>query len=168
MDFLIAAHTDVGIRKKTNQDSVLIKVADTDCGKVCFAAVCDGMGGLRKGELASATLIRDFSDWFDSEFPEILYEGLDTIVLRKSWERVVSICAKELERYSSDNQVRMGTTAAVLLLAQHRYFILNIGDMADDKGPDLYPERDGYGKNDSGRSKKGFKTKCASTMRGSF
>ncbi len=86
MDFLIAAHTDVGIRKKTNQDSVLIKVADTDCGKVCFAAVCDGMGGLRKGELASATLIRDFSDWFDSEFPEILYEGLDTIVLRKSWK----------------------------------------------------------------------------------
>ena len=48
MDFLIAAHTDVGIRKKTNQDSVLIKVADTDCGKVCFAAVCDGMGGLRR------------------------------------------------------------------------------------------------------------------------
>ena len=87
MDLLIAAHTDVVIRKKTNQDSVLIKVADTDCGKVCFAAVCDGMGGLRKGELASATLIRDFSDWFDSEFPEILYEGLDTIVLRKSWER---------------------------------------------------------------------------------
>ena len=41
MDFLIAAHTDVGIRKKTNQDSVLIKVSDTDCGKVCFAAVCD-------------------------------------------------------------------------------------------------------------------------------
>ena len=57
MDFLIAAHTDVGIRKKTNQDSVLIKVADTDCGKVCFAAVCDGMGGLRKGELASASEI---------------------------------------------------------------------------------------------------------------
>lgn len=57
-----------------------------------------------------------------------MHEGLDTIVLRKSWERVVSICAKELERYSSDNQVRMGTTAAVLLLAQHRYFILNIGD----------------------------------------
>lgn len=82
MDFLIAAHTDVGIRKKTNQDSVLIKVADTDCGKVCFAAVCDGMGGLRKGELASATLIRDFSDWFDSEFPEILYvkpEEMNTV-----------------------------------------------------------------------------------------
>lgn len=30
MDFLIAAHTDVGIRKKTNQDSVLIKVADNE------------------------------------------------------------------------------------------------------------------------------------------
>ena len=86
MDFLIAAHTDVGIRKKTNQDSVLIKVADTDCGKVCFAAVCDGMGGLRKGVLASATLMCFFSDWFVSEFAEILFEGFDTFVLRKSCE----------------------------------------------------------------------------------
>ena len=60
MDFLIAAHTDVGIRKKTNQDSVLIKVADTDCGKVCFAAVCDGMGGLERESWPVATLIRDF------------------------------------------------------------------------------------------------------------
>ena len=107
MDFLIAAHTDVGIRKKTNQDSVLIKVADTDCGKVCFAAVCDGMGGLRKGELASATLIRDFSDWFDSEFPEILYEGLDTIVLRKSWERVVYNFSKKKEKNYYDKKVSL-------------------------------------------------------------
>ena len=65
MDFLIAAHTDVGIRKKTNQDSVLIKVADTDCGKVCFAAVCDGMGGLRKGELADrkSTRLNSSHEW---------------------------------------------------------------------------------------------------------
>ena len=96
MDFLIAAHTDVGIRKKTNQDSVLIKVADTDCGKVCFAAVCDGMGGLRKGELASATLIRDFSDWFDSEFPEILY----TQSLQRKMEIFIPILLMEKIRKS--------------------------------------------------------------------
>ena len=34
MDFLIAAHSDVGIKKKTNQDSFLVKVAQTNLGKV--------------------------------------------------------------------------------------------------------------------------------------
>lgn len=128
MNFLVAAHTDVGIRKKTNQDSVLIKVADTDYGKACLSVVCDGMGGLRKGELASAALIRFFSDWFINEFPELLYEGLDAKKLRKSWERLVSICARDLERYSAEHQVKMGTTLAALLIVNGSYYIMNIGD----------------------------------------
>ena len=68
MEFLSAVHTDKGIKKNTNQDSVLIKEAVTDHGKVFFAAVCDGMGGLAKGEVASATLVRAFSDWFENRF----------------------------------------------------------------------------------------------------
>jgi len=58
MNFMIAAHSDVGIKKNTNQDSLLIKVAQTNRGKVCLCVVCDGMGGLSKGELASATVIK--------------------------------------------------------------------------------------------------------------
>ena len=61
MGFLSIAHTDIGIRKNTNQDSVLIKEASTDYGRVHLAVICDGMGGLAKGEVASATLIRAFS-----------------------------------------------------------------------------------------------------------
>ena len=54
MGFLSVLHSDVGIKKNTNQDSVLIKVASTDYGEVMLAVVCDGMGGLAKGEVASA------------------------------------------------------------------------------------------------------------------
>ena len=54
MNYLTAVHTDVGIRKKTNQDSVLIETAATDYGQVLLSVVCDGMGGLAKGEVASA------------------------------------------------------------------------------------------------------------------
>lgn len=128
MDFLIAAHTDIGIRKKTNQDSLLVKVADTDYGKVSFAVICDGMGGLRKGELASATLIRSFSEWFDNDFPELLYEGFDAEDIRRSWERQIFICVKELERYSVQENVKMGTTLVSLLIVKGTYYIMNIGD----------------------------------------
>ena len=74
MEFLSAVHTDIGIRKNTNQDSVLIKEAFTDYGEVMLAVVCDGMGGLAKGEVASDTLVRAFSSWFEEKFPWILYE----------------------------------------------------------------------------------------------
>ena len=56
MNFMIAANSDIGIKKSTNQDSLLIKVAQTNLGKVCLCVVCDGMGGLANGELASATV----------------------------------------------------------------------------------------------------------------
>ena len=65
MNFKISTHTDKGIKKDTNQDSLLIKVAQTDYGKVLLAAVCDGMGGLAKGEVASAALVRMLSSWFE-------------------------------------------------------------------------------------------------------
>ena len=48
MNYLTAVHTDVGIRKKTNQDSALVMEATTDKGNVLLTVVCDGMGGLLK------------------------------------------------------------------------------------------------------------------------
>ena len=51
MNFLISANTDIGTLKKTNQDSVLIKKIHTCQGEMVFAVLCDGMGGLEKGEV---------------------------------------------------------------------------------------------------------------------
>lgn len=128
MEFLTAAHSDVGIKKYTNQDSLMIKVADTDYGKVCFAVVCDGMGGLSKGELASASLIRIFSKWFEQEFPEILYRGIQAEMLKKNWEQLVYEANFRIGSYSTQNQVKMGTTLVALLLVGNLYYVLNVGD----------------------------------------
>ena len=65
MHFIATADTDIGISKDTNQDSALIKHAKSDGKEVLLAVVCDGMGGLSKGELASATVVRAFAKWFD-------------------------------------------------------------------------------------------------------
>lgn len=75
MNFMIAANSDIGIKKSTNQDSLLIKVAQTNLGKVCLCVVCDGMGGLANGELASATVIRTMENWFENIFPGMLKRG---------------------------------------------------------------------------------------------
>lgn len=128
MNFKIAAHTDIGIKKKTNQDSVLVKVAQTDYGKVCFAAVCDGMGGLAKGELASATLIRHLSMWFEKDFPDLLYKGLSMEALEKSWNDLVYSVNQRIRSYGHAAHIDMGTTMVILLIVDHVYYIANVGD----------------------------------------
>ena len=128
MNFLTAFHTDVGIKKKTNQDSLLIHQAQTDSGNVLLAVICDGMGGLAKGEVASACMIRAFSDWFRLELPSMISAGLRPEALRSSWEMLVRRVDQKIGDYSYANNVTMGTTCAALLIVGETYYIMNIGD----------------------------------------
>ena len=43
MEYAVAAETDIGISRKSNQDAVCIKVARTEKGTVVLALVCDGI-----------------------------------------------------------------------------------------------------------------------------
>ena len=128
MNLKMVAHTDVGIKKDTNQDSVLMKVARTDYGKVLFAAVCDGMGGLAKGELASATLVRMLSKWFEEEFPILLYQGLSIEVLQESLSELIYRANQKISAYGNAIRVNLGTTMVALLIVDHVYYIVNVGD----------------------------------------
>lgn len=128
MNFKVVAHTDIGIKKSTNQDSVLVKLARTDYGKIAFAAVCDGMGGLAKGELASATLVRMLSKWFEEEFPQLLYQGISLEILKKSWSDLIYKANHKISTYGRSLHVDMGTTMVAVLIVDHVYYIVNVGD----------------------------------------
>lgn len=128
MNFLTAYHTDVGIKKQTNQDSILIHQAQSDVGNVLLAVVCDGMGGLAKGEVASAMMIKSFSNWFCVELPVMLSEGFQPEALRASWENLVYTVNRKIGDYSDQTGVSMGTTCVALLVVDKTYYIMNIGD----------------------------------------
>lgn len=128
MNYLTAVHTDVGIKKSTNQDSVYVEIADTDLGEVILAVVCDGMGGLAKGEVASAVLIRDFAGWFHRQFPAMLYEGIQADILRESWTEVILRANTRIAAYGREQGVSLGTTVVAALLVNGVYYIINVGD----------------------------------------
>lgn len=128
MRFFGAALTDVGISKQTNQDSVCIKVANTESrGQIAMAVVCDGMGGLAKGELASSTVIRAFSNWFDNELPYFL--AVSTWQqLSAEWVRIVKEQNYRILEYGRRNGVNLGTTLSALLMIDCEYMIAHVGD----------------------------------------
>lgn len=127
MRYLIAAHTDVGIKKKTNQDSYMIKEAQTKRGRVCLCVLCDGMGGLSNGELASATVIRAFEQWFETEFPILLSE-FSFEKLKEQWIHITEGLNQRLASHTAGTGRRMGTTLVGLLLMENHFYIINVGD----------------------------------------
>ena len=137
MGFLSVVHSDRGIKKNTNQDSVLIKEASTDYGDVMLAVVCDGMGGLAKGEVASAALIKAFSMWFEVQFPELLYrrrtaDGINRMELENEINKLILDVNQRIADHGKISHIAMGTTAAVLLMAEGKYYTMNVGDAPAD------------------------------------
>ncbi len=128
MNYLTAVHTDVGIKKKTNQDSVLVMEAESELGNVLFAVICDGMGGLAKGEVASATVIREYARWFEEDFPTILYSGIMPETLRRSMENVIYAMNTKIGTYGRSIGIHLGTTVVALIVADNKYYCINVGD----------------------------------------
>lgn len=128
MEVLTAAHTDIGMKKKTNQDSLLVKIADTSAGKVVLAVVCDGMGGLSQGEVASASVINAFSDWFEKELPRQL-AAFDLDEIRYRWERLIKEQNQRIGEYGRRVKIQLGTTWTALLLIDTREMMIgHVGD----------------------------------------
>jgi len=126
--YLTAWYTDRGIQKETNQDSALLLQADTPQGPVLLAALCDGMGGLEKGELASATAVRAFDRWFRQDLPVLLQQQDFAAALSESWTRLVNDLNHKLGSYGKLIHTNLGTTVVAVLLVGQTYYILNVGD----------------------------------------
>ena len=98
-------------------------------GKMAFAVLCDGMGGLQHGEIASTQVVSAFVDWMYQRLPTLLNQQLllDHIV-RGEWCALVESQHLLLRELGQESNWKIGTTATVLLLTESRYFLLNIGD----------------------------------------
>ncbi|WP_158589499.1 PP2C family protein-serine/threonine phosphatase [Butyrivibrio sp. CB08] len=131
MEVKACIFTDAGKVRKVNQDSCLVKVANTKrYGRISFAAVCDGMGGLSKGEVASCKMIRALEGWFGEELalmqnlPEDkLWDTIETSLMR-----LIVKTSSDIRRYGRHRGIKLGTTLTAFLQIGRKYMTFNIGD----------------------------------------
>ena len=131
MEVKACVFTDAGKVRKVNQDAAMIKVAGTrNYGRISFAALCDGMGGLSKGEVASYKVIRALEGWFLEELPLMMDMDEDSLweTAEKSLSRLIVRTGADLRRYGRHRGIRLGTTLTALLQIGRRYMTINIGD----------------------------------------
>lgn len=128
MGFLTAYCTDKGIRKETNQDALLIKLAATSVGEVAFICVCDGMGGLQRGELASSIVVKRLSNWFEQELPHLLESEDMGKEICQSLKKIILQENAQISRFGEKHGIRLGTTLTGMLVIGKDYFVVHIGD----------------------------------------
>ena len=130
MRYYSAAHTDVGISRKKNQDAFCMEIAKTPRGVVAFGILCDGMGGLDAGELASAFLVNAFTRWFETELPNVLAGNFDFQKVENRWREITKEQAVKIMEYGRANGFSkgLGTTLTAVLALEEKYIYIQVGD----------------------------------------
>lgn len=129
MKFESALWTDIGVERETNQDSMCIKHALTEQGEILMGVVCDGMGGLELGELASAEVVRAFDNWFETELPGMLSLPDYRDEIRYRWERIIQEQNQNILEYGREHRITLGTTVtAMLFFPDGQYILAHAGD----------------------------------------
>lgn len=125
--------TDKGVRKDTNEDACCVEVADTPLGEVAMAIVCDGVGGLARGDVASSTVINRFADWFEGELPALI-DGMvdagrfDFLIVKAVWGAMLTQLNEVIRRYGTKLGGRLGTTFTGLIACNGWYLVAHVGD----------------------------------------
>ncbi len=121
----IFGKTDVGLKRRSNQDSFAV----LEKGSYALAVVCDGVGGANGGEIASDTAVRVFCQSVRSSLsgPDAFSDARrveDTLS-----QAVAEANAEVFRKAQEDPELEgMGTTLVAALLHGQDVFIVNVGD----------------------------------------
>ena len=129
MEIIAACYTDAGNIKEMNQDSLSVKVVNSPKGKILFAVVCDGMGGLEHGEVASREVVVAFNNWFSNQFAQMVAQDfVSAAQVQEQWKRLITGMNERISEYADGLGMMMGTTVSAVLVYQGEYFICHVGD----------------------------------------
>ncbi|MCX7710828.1 MAG: protein phosphatase 2C domain-containing protein [Clostridia bacterium] len=127
--FDIGALSDIGFVKKTNQDSILVKIGEDKTGEFGLFVVADGMGGLSYGDVASRIIIDEFKKWWDGRLRSVICNdrvSADSII--KDLERLIIMINLKIIDYGKSVKSKVGSTLSMLFIYRNTYIVLHIGD----------------------------------------
>lgn len=120
--------SNVGTTREVNQDAVIYKKKSNKNASMCLLAVCDGIGGMSHGEIASS-IIRDLMDRWFAELTGWADPG--SVEAELVWSNVKDAAESwntELVAFKKSSQLQTGTTMSLLMQVMDNYFVVQVGD----------------------------------------
>jgi PPM family protein phosphatase len=115
MGILCAGASDIGRKRKTNQDSICLDYEHQ------FFAVADGMGGHNGGDIASQLSVKIMPDFFKSN-SELAPQQLMSSMIQEINRQILTKASETPELQG------MGTTVSAIYFHEHNLIIGNVGD----------------------------------------
>lgn len=116
-NFFLVGKTDLGLRRKKNEDTILISE------KKGFCLVADGIGGTAAGDIASQLFAETARNCFLSrpDTEDMSYRLVQQVFFEAN---------RRILKYSQDNPdcKGMGCTAELLVITDNRFILGHIGD----------------------------------------
>ncbi|MDD3223251.1 MAG: serine/threonine-protein phosphatase [Clostridium sp.] len=127
MGIVVGAVSDKGNVKKLNQDNFLIKIYQNQKKNCALFVMCDGIGGLSNGEVASSIAVKYFKEWFKNNF-QVVTEDLSEKKVINLMSNALNEVNNRIIKYGQDMSIKLGTTVSALLFLNIKYFIVHVGD----------------------------------------
>ena len=128
MSFQLVHFSSCGMCHAINQDAYCIRICATPTGPLMMFAICDGMGGMNCGEIASSTVIKTMREWFDRLILRFPSDSLNPSLISAEWKKIIAEKHDLIRTYGKNNGLRLGTTFSAILLTQKQYYLTHIGD----------------------------------------
>lgn len=112
----IISLTDIGVKRQENQDNywaARLSIDGDEAGVICL---CDGMGGLDNGGLASRIVVESVSRYLLTYTD---FKGLESVI-KEANDKIMFL--------SGLDNVQMGTTCTVVYCFRGKYKIYHVGD----------------------------------------
>jgi protein phosphatase len=124
------AQTDVGLKRKENEDSYLVDESN------CIFVVADGMGGHAAGDLASRVAVESICDYLRSNSaplnPDTAPFGADPELsdIGNRITNAILVANQKIRQIATNNEqvAGMGTTVVCAHIEGHTATIANVGD----------------------------------------
>lgn len=127
MRYTVSCNSDIGRSRKVNQDAIAVKHILIHDSEVVFAVLCDGMGGLSDGELASSSVVKALIEWFDKQFCKGFEQYNDETIV-KELNHIIKRINSRIFAHGKKSNNQLGTTLTAILIINNRYIIANVGD----------------------------------------
>ncbi len=127
--------TDVGMKRKCNQDSFAVFSKDNYHG----AVVCDGMGGAKGGNIASGIAVKTFVSVIKRAFAANNADNFSETEIKRLLRTAVDTANEAIfKRAQLDDELEgMGTTLVAVVVCLAGAFAVNVGDSR------IYSQADG-------------------------
>lgn len=119
----ITGNSHQGMVRSSNQDSYAYGEFSENA---CWALVCDGMGGVNGGNIASRTAVDTVAESFDRNYREEMSENSIKNLMQSAFARANYLVLAKAE--ADENLAGMGTTAVAAIVVGEKAFIAHIGD----------------------------------------